>query len=594
MLQKPAHDGDDGDIVRLPFDARDEAADAAHDEPHFDARLARFHKFFDKLLIGERIHLGGDEGGLPFPREGDLPVDALDEPLFEPFGRDEKALVVVFRVADGDVAEERRAVLADLLVRRDDVEIGVLLARLFVVISRAEVGDIADLPLFGQEDGDDLGMHFEVLHPVDDGAARLLQDGSKIHVVLLVEAGAQLDDDGDFLAVLAGALQRLHDAGMAVEAVDGDLDGDDALILRALVEKADERFHAVVRVREEHVPFLDAGDEALRGQQIFRDAPLEGSIAQRRELLFLKIALQREEELIVHIPLELEAVLLFEVEVFEQERLDRPAVFVDLHAHGVLTGTVLHLVLHVGRKVEVVFEVGVVHAGIEIGVAGDAHERLGNDGVAREGERAEFGDEVFERDEVDLPAARDAEEPLGRGRHRHDADHRPAVAEQFVDEIDVLIFKADERVLRIEHHGREQGQHRREEVVEAERALARRELVRAHEAHPARIQLLCDGLIDGSALFIQLFDLGKDDIELFFRRELRLVFARIGGEPLFVEEAPHAHHEELVEIALKDRKELAALEERVGDIGRLIEHAAVKEQPAVLAVAVDALDGRFG
>ena len=118
--------------------------------------------------------------------------------------------------------------------------------------------------------------------------------------------------------------------------------------------------------------------------------------------------------------------------------------------------------------------------------------------------------------------------------------------------------------------------------------------MRAHEAHPARIQLLCDGLIDGSALFIQLLDLGKDDVELLFRRELRLVFARIGGEPLLVEQAPHAHHKEFVEIALKDRKELAAFEERIGEIGRLVEHAAVKEQPAVLAVAVDALDGQFG
>ena len=187
---------------------------------------------------------------------------------------------------------------------------------------------------------------------------------------------AKLDDDGDFLAVLAGALQRLHDAGMAVEAVDGDLDRDDALILRALVEKTDERFHAVVRVREEHVPFLDAGNEALRGQQVFRNAPLEGRIAQRRELLFLKIALQREEEFIVHVPFELEAVLLFEVEILEQKGLDRPAVLVDLHAHGVLTGTVLHLVLHVGRKVEIILEVGIVHTGVEISVAGDAHERL--------------------------------------------------------------------------------------------------------------------------------------------------------------------------------------------------------------------------
>ena len=41
VLQEAPHDGDDGDVVRLALDACDEAADAAHDEPHLDARLAR-------------------------------------------------------------------------------------------------------------------------------------------------------------------------------------------------------------------------------------------------------------------------------------------------------------------------------------------------------------------------------------------------------------------------------------------------------------------------------------------------------------------------------------------------------------------------
>ena len=117
--------------------------------------------------------------------------------------------------------------------------------------------------------------------------------------------------------------------------------------------------------------------------------------------------------------------------------------------------------------------------------------------------------------------------------------------------------------------------------------------MRAHEPDAAGIELLCDVCIDGGTLLIQLLDLGEDDLDLLLGGEFRLVFARRGREPLLVHEAPHAHHEELVEIALEDREELAALEERVGEVGGLIEHAAVEEEPAVLSVAIDALDGRL-
>ena len=316
------------------------------------------------------------------------------------------------------------------------------------------MGDIADLAAVREENGDDLGVHLEVLHAVDDGAARLLQNGGKIHIVLLVEAGAQLDDDGDFLAVFARPLECLHDAGVAVETVDGDLDGDDAAVLRTLVEKADERLHAVVGVGEEDVPFLHAGDEALRGKEVLRDASLKGRIAKVSKLGLGEVLLEREEELVVHVALHLEAMLLLEPEVLQEEGLDCAAVLVDLDAHHVLPRAALHLVLHVGGEVEVVFEVGVVDARVEIGVARDAEQRLGDDGVAREGERAELGDEVLERDEVDFSAAGDAEEALCGGGHRHDADHRPAVAQKFIDEVDVLVLEADERVLGIEDHRR--------------------------------------------------------------------------------------------------------------------------------------------
>ncbi len=49
-------------------------------------------------------------------------------------------------------------------------------------------------------------------------------------------------------------------------------------------------------------------------------------------------------------------------------------------------------------------------------------------------------------------------------------------------------------------------------------------------------------------------------------------------------EAGDAHHEEFVEIVGRDRQEAHPLEQRMGDVLRLLEHAAVEVEPGQLAV----------
>lgn len=136
MFQKPPHDADHADIFRLLRNTRKQTAYAADNEVYLHARATRLGKLVDHGLVGQAVHLAEDGAFASRLRLFDLLIDERGQPAFQRFGRDQKAVIRKLGVADGYVAEKRRRVLADLFVRGDDVEIGVLFARRFVVIAR--------------------------------------------------------------------------------------------------------------------------------------------------------------------------------------------------------------------------------------------------------------------------------------------------------------------------------------------------------------------------------------------------------------------------------------------------------------------------
>ena len=87
-------------------------------------------------------------------------------------------------------------------------------------------------------------------------------------------------------------------------------------------------------------------------------------------------------------------------------------------------------------------------------------------------------------------------------------------------------------------------------------------------------------------IFDQRVDLAIDAAELFAGREA--VDAQSGALGIGLLHDPgHPDLEKLVEVGTHDREELHALEQRVVRTARLLQHAPVKRQPALLAVAVD-------
>ncbi len=111
----------------------------------------------------------------------------------------------------------------------------------------------ADVAGLAAEDEADLGVGFEVFHPVDDLGAGALELVGAGEVPRFVEAGFELDEGGDVFAVFGGFDEGVDDAGLARGAVEDLLDGDDVGIGGGFLDEAYDGIEGFVGVVEEDV-----------------------------------------------------------------------------------------------------------------------------------------------------------------------------------------------------------------------------------------------------------------------------------------------------------------------------------------------------
>ena len=78
MLEEPADNADDRNVVGLALYPRAETADTADDELDLHTSLARFDQLVDDCLIGERVDLRTDVGFLSFVRKHDLFIHHIE------------------------------------------------------------------------------------------------------------------------------------------------------------------------------------------------------------------------------------------------------------------------------------------------------------------------------------------------------------------------------------------------------------------------------------------------------------------------------------------------------------------------------------
>src|SRR5579862_1441133 len=125
MLEVPADDAADDDIVGKPRNSRPQATDAADDEHDGNARLRGAIERVDDVSIDERVHLRPDRGFAAGPRMGDFGLDAFEHALANAGRRDRELLEMLGAGIAGDEVEEPRRVAAERRIAGKEAQIGI-------------------------------------------------------------------------------------------------------------------------------------------------------------------------------------------------------------------------------------------------------------------------------------------------------------------------------------------------------------------------------------------------------------------------------------------------------------------------------------
>ncbi|MCY1229563.1 hypothetical protein D9M72_419320 [compost metagenome] len=151
-------------------------------------------------------------------------------------------------------------VFADLLVGRQQAEVGVEAGGARMVVAGAEVGVAPQLDLLGlgagglaPHDQQHLGVALVADHAVDHVCASGFQALGPVDVGFLVKARQQLHHHRDFLAVARGGHQRFHDQRLIAGAIDRLLDRDHVGVGRCQLQQVEHGTEALVRVVQQHV-----------------------------------------------------------------------------------------------------------------------------------------------------------------------------------------------------------------------------------------------------------------------------------------------------------------------------------------------------
>ncbi len=197
-------------------------------------------------------------------RRRDAP-DLLDQPVAQVERRDEDLAEALRPAEAGEVVEEIGDVRGDVLVGREEAEVLVEPRRPGVVVPRSDVDVAPQHVALAANDQRRLRVDLQVVEPVDDVHARLLEGPRPLDVQPLVEACLELDEADALLARLGGLDQRGNDRRVLARPVHRRLDPDRVGVDDGRsYERLDRRRERVVWEMDEDVALADLVEELAR------------------------------------------------------------------------------------------------------------------------------------------------------------------------------------------------------------------------------------------------------------------------------------------------------------------------------------------
>ena len=193
-----------------------------------------------------------------------LLINALNQAATQSTRRDQQRLVVGLRRVTGQLVEQTRNILTNLLVTGNQTQILVETSGRRVVVTGADVSVTAQVVTLAAHHQRQLAVSLQTHDAVHHVHAGALQLTSPRDVGFLIKTSLNLNQRHNLLACLSRLNQRIHDGGVATGAVQGLLNRLNTRVSGCLSQ---ECLHTgrerVVRVVQQHV-VVAGGSENVR------------------------------------------------------------------------------------------------------------------------------------------------------------------------------------------------------------------------------------------------------------------------------------------------------------------------------------------
>ena len=424
-----------------------------------------------------------------------------------------------------------------------------------------------------------LAVYLVVGQAVDHPAACVLQHLGIVDIVLLVKAGAQLQQAEHVLAAVGGIGQSRRDSAAAGHPVERNLEGQDLRIVRRLVDQVHKAQHALEGVAQQQVILLNIGKVL---------ALFQPDIPCRTALLIVQrgVAANAGPEREIEGHALGENAVLRHPELFDQQRPGRIAeLAVDADANG-------HLALALGQhRRDLMAEVligPILNVFQEhVGVSRYFHDSGLQHRFLLQQQRQEVAHQLGGQHDL-LPAIH-LEAQVGRNAvQRDDAELLNAAAAQKGNDVCLAVPEEGQPLADVDEL-------RKQQVAEiAEKLFAHQlvhlvDLLEVQDVHLVCAQLLADGLPDALHQRLLLPGDPQDLSDLGVRQHAGERIGLVRSQEGAVGQDADPHAIELREVRLVDHQKLQAFEQRHCGICRLQQHALIEGQPAQLTVDVNAL-----
>jgi len=579
MLQKTADHRLDPDMLRHARHAGAQATDAPHDQVDLHPGIAGGIEFFNQRRIDQAVHLGPDGAGATGADMVDLGIHHRAQMIAQAArGHDQLFQPLRLNIA-GDIVEQRGGIPAEGRIGGEEAQIGIDAGRDRMIIAGAKMAVAAKLVPLAPDHHRHFGVGFPVDEAIDDLHAGPLQRVGPHQVLLFVEPRLQFDHGGHGLARLRRVDQRADDRGLFARAIERLLDRHHIRIDRRLLQERHDDVERLIGMVDDNILRPDRGETIAA---IFTDA-----FGKARRIGFefqvWPILLDDAGQVAdADEPFHLDHHGLMALKHVLQHLLDRfgDALFY-LHADDAAPAAALDRAAIVADQILGLF------LDLDVAVADDAEHAAVAHHISGEQIHRKTPHHRLQR-HVTRRFAGNADKACKRCGDHHQLADRLLVRQALQVE--------DDRQALIGDEGKGMGR------VQRLRRQDRENLVQEMVPQPGFAQRI-DRTGRADHFDAHLRQLAMDDApHLLLRLHQPVGFRRNGGQllprgqpvgrthvhvlQLLALEARDPDGEEFVQIGAGDRQEAQPLQQRMGAVHRLLQHALVERQPGQLTVEI--------